>query len=198
MSDIKIRVLGLLYNQNIAGTYGLLLSEDGGNRRFSVMIGEPEAQSIAMKLNKKKPPRPLTHDLILKLLASFSTKLQKIVITDMINDVFYSELHIQQSDNIIVIDARTSDAIALAVRAECDMFVRAEVMDVVGIEVEPKSEINVSKENLVEINIEKMTQDELNLLSIADLEELLDIAVSEEKYELAISLRDAIARRKNA
>ena len=84
--EIKLNIIGLVYNQTIIGTYGLVLNEVGGNRRFSIMIGEPEAQSIALKLNNKQSPRPLTHDLIHNILSVFEAKLEKIVIYNMIND----------------------------------------------------------------------------------------------------------------
>src|SRR5665647_109221 len=108
-SEIKLTITALVYNQTVVGTYGLVLSEEVGNRRFSVMIGEPEAQSIALKMNNKKSPRPLTHDLIKNLLNVFDADLQKVLIYDMVNDVFFSELYIQKDDKLIVVDARTSD-----------------------------------------------------------------------------------------
>jgi bifunctional DNase/RNase len=196
-SEIKINVVGLIYNNNLAGTYGLIMAEEDGKRRFSVMIGEPEAQSIAMKMNKKKSPRPLTHDLIISLLASFNAKLKKIVICDMINEVFYSELYIERDNNQMVVDARTSDAIALAIRSECDIFIKSEVLNIVGIEVEPKAnEETLKEEDTINVNAEELSHEDLDLLSVEDLEELLSMAVKEEKYELAVNLRDAIKRRK--
>ncbi|OJV39166.1 MAG: hypothetical protein BGO29_02840 [Bacteroidales bacterium 36-12] len=196
-SEIKINVVGLIYNNNLAGTYGLILAEEDGKRRFSVMIGEPEAQSIAMKMNKKKSPRPLTHDLIISLLTSFNAKLKKIVICDMINEVFYSELYIERDNNQMVVDARTSDAIALAIRSECDIFIKSEVLNIVGIEVEPKAnEDTLKEEDTINVNAEDLSHEDLDLLSVEDLEELLSMAVKEEKYELAVNLRDAIKRRK--
>ena len=139
-SEIKLVISGLVYNQNIVGTYGLILSEESGNRRFSVMIGEPEAQSIALKLNNKKLPRPLTHDLIKNILDAFEVTLVKVLISDMINDVFYSELHIKKDNEILVVDSRTSDAIALAVRCNCPIYIKSEILDMVGVLIEPTNE----------------------------------------------------------
>ena len=82
-NEIKLNITGLVYNQSVVGTYGLVLSEEDGKRRFSVMIGEPEAQSIALKLNNKRSPRPLTHDLIKSLLSAFDAELKKVLIYDM-------------------------------------------------------------------------------------------------------------------
>lgn len=195
-SEIKLTITGLVYNQTVVGTYGLVLSEEFGNRRFSVMIGEPEAQSIALKMNNKKSPRPLTHDLIKSLLLVFDSELTKVVIYDMVNDVFYSELHILKDDKILIIDARTSDAVALAVRSDCPIFIKSEILDIVGTEVEPPAREEDPKVNLTE-NTEDLTAEELDLLSLEALEEMLELAVSKEKYELAVTIRDAIKRKKH-
>ena len=192
-SEIKLTITGLVYNQTVVGTYGLVLSEESGNRRFSVMIGEPEAQSIALKMNNKKSPRPLTHDLINSILNSFDAELQKVVIYDMVNDVFFSELHIVKDNIPYVIDARTSDAVALAVRSESPIFIKSEILDIVGTEVEP-IEPEEPKAVLPE-NDEDLSDDELDLLSVETLEEMLDLALSNEKYELAVTIRDAIKRK---
>jgi bifunctional DNase/RNase len=206
-TEIKLTVAGLVYNQSVAGTYGLVLAEENGKRRFSVMIGEPEAQSIALKMNNKKSPRPLTHDLILTLLSVFGAKIEKVVIYEMVNDVFYSELHLRKNDMSMVVDARTSDAIALSVRAECPVFIKEDIMNVVGMEIEtgnPQSDqddddMNDEEDDTeVDIDAEQMTEEELDMLEVIHLEELLKLALTEEKYELAVRIRDAIKRRKNA
>ena len=193
-SEIKLTITGLVYNQTVVGTYGLVLSEVTGNRRFSVMIGEPEAQSIALKMNNKKSPRPLTHDLIKSILGSFEADLIKVLIYDMINDVFYSELHIMKDKKLLIVDARTSDAVALAVRAECPIFIKSEILDIVGTEVDLNVE-DEAKESLTE-NVEDLSNDDLDLLPLDKLEEMLEMAVKNEKYELAVTLRDAIKRNK--
>lgn len=195
-AEIKLNVSGIVYNQNVVGTYGLILSEESGNRRFSVMIGEPEAQSIAMKMNKKKAPRPLTHDLLLTLLTVFGATIEKVVISEMINDIFYSQLHLKKEDVTIVVDARTSDAIALAVRAECDIFIKQEILEKVGIEIDP-SIFEESPQEEVRIKPEDLSNEELDIISPEDLEKLLNMVIEEEKYELAVRIRDAIKRKKN-
>jgi len=192
-SEIKLTITALVYNQTVVGTYGLVLSEEVGNRRFSVMIGEPEAQSIALKMNNKKSPRPLTHDLIKNLLTVFDAELQKVLIYDMVNDVFFSELHIKKDDSLIVVDARTSDAVALAVRVDCPIFIKSEILEIVGTEVDA-SDIEEKKED-ADIDLEELTVDDLNILSLDELEDMLKIAVEEEKYELAVNIRDAIKQK---
>lgn len=193
-SEIELTITGLVYNQTVVGTYGLVLSEVNGNRRFSVMIGEPEAQSIALKINNKKSPRPLTHDLIKNILNTFKAELIKVVIYDMVNDVFFSELHIKKEDQVLVIDARTSDAVALAVRSECPIYIKSEILDIVGTEIEPAES---EEKEPTPVNGEDLTADDLDLLSLEALEELLEMALHEEKYELAVNIRDAIKRKRN-
>lgn len=198
-AEVRLTVTGLVYNQSVVGTYGLVLSEYDGTRRFSVMIGEPEAQSIAMKMNNKKSPRPLTHDLITTLLTVFGAKLEKVLIYDMVNDVFYAELHLKKAETPLIIDARTSDAIAIAVRAECPIYIREEVMKVVGMEIETTDDsVEDDTKPPKSKNPEKLTVEELTSFTEEHLESLLNQALKEEKYELAVSIRDALNRKKNA
>ena len=192
-SEIKLAITGLVYNQTVIGTYGLVLSEVHGNRRFSVMIGEPEAQSIALKINNKKSPRPLTHDLIKNILNSLDAELIKVLIYDMINDVFYSELHIKRDEQLLIVDARTSDAVALAVRSDCPIFVKSDILDIVGTEVEVSTD---EVKPTVPENAEDLTDDDFDLLTEESLNEMLEVAVNTEKYELAVHIRDAIKRKK--
>jgi hypothetical protein len=203
-TEIKLTVAGLVYNQSIAGTYGLVLAEEDGKRRFSVMIGEPEAQSIALKMNNRKAPRPLTHDLILTLLSVFGARIEKVLIYEMINDVFYSELHLRKGEIAMVVDARTSDAIALAVRSECPVYIKEEILNTVGMEVEPVDQETAtpdgedsSSDTEINLDAEDMSAEDLDLLSVEDLEELLEMSIAEEKYELAVNIRDALLRKKN-
>ncbi len=191
-TEIKLTIVGLVYNQTVVGTYGLVLSEEYGNRRFSVMIGEPEAQSIALKMNNKKSPRPLTHDLIKSLLGVFDAELVKVLIYDMVNEVFFSELHILKDDNILIVDARTSDAVALAVRAECPVYIKAEILDIVGTVFEKESAETAEKPKS---ETDNLSTEDLDILSADELKDLLEMAVKEEKYELAVNIRDAIKRK---
>jgi len=193
-NEIKIHVIGLVYNQTTPGTYGLVMGEDNDNRRFSIMIGEAEALSIAWKLNNKVAPRPLTHDLINSLLINFGATLQKIVINDLVNEVFHSQIHIQNADgNIVVIDARTSDAVALAVRCESPIFIKDEILNIVGVivsnETEPAQELN--RKNMPE-NLSEIKAEDLKLLTTTELQMLLERVLQEELYELATLIRNEV------
>jgi len=119
--------------------------------------------------------------------------LKKVVIYDMVNDVFFSELHIIKDDIPYIVDARTSDAVALAVRSDSPIFIKSEILEIVGTEIEPL-EPEETKSVMPENN-EDLSDDDLDLLSMETLEEMLDLALSTEKYELAVTIRDAIKRK---
>ena len=195
-SEIELSIVGLVYNQSVVGTYGLVLSEKYGNRRFSIMIGEPEAQSIALKLNNKKPPRPLTHDLIHNLIITFGATISKIVIYDMVNDVFFSNIVLIKDGVEMSLDARTSDAVALAVRFNNPIYIKSDILEIVGTEFDSDSETKEEKDE-INVDAEDLSPEDLDLLSAFDLDELLDMEKKEEKYELAVSIRDAIKRKES-
>ncbi|MCL1868545.1 MAG: bifunctional nuclease family protein [Paludibacter sp.] len=188
--EIKIRALGLVYNQTMPGTYALVMGECEGNRRFSVTVGEPEAQSIALKLNNRTPARPLTHDLINNLLITFGAWLEKVVIYDMINEVFYSELHILRGEENIIVDARTSDAVALAIRCESPIYIKEEILNIVGIFIDPESESQQPHHRKLPEDLDEITDEDLKFISSSELQQLLDRAVHEEYYELAVRIRN--------
>ncbi len=113
----------------------------GGNRRFSVLIGESEAQSITLKLRHKRLPRPLTHELVNNMLLTLGYELEKVLLYALVNDIFYAELHIKGYDgSACTVDARTSDAVALAMQAECPIYIKAEILDLVATEVSPRKQ----------------------------------------------------------
>jgi len=194
--EIRLEIVGLVYNQAVVSTYGLVLREAIGNRRFSVMIGEPEAQSIALKMNNKILARPLTHDLIKNILTALKAKLKKILIYNLKNDIFYSELYVENPEGeLFTIDARTSDAVALAVRTGCPIYIKSHILDIVGTEIE--SEIMPQKKLYTLNDVEKMTFDEITFLTNEELDVFLEQAVEEENYELAVKLRNALELKKN-
>jgi bifunctional DNase/RNase len=188
--EIKIRVVGFVSNQTVQGTYVLVMGECEGNRRFSIMIGEAEAQSIALKLHNKTAARPLTHDLINNLLINFGASLEKVVIYDMVNDVFYSELQIQRGEENIIVDARTSDAVALAVHCGSPIYIRREILDIVGIAIDAEDEPFQPYRRKLPDNLDEIKDDDLKFLTATELQQLLDRAVMEEHYELAVRVRN--------
>lgn len=186
-TEIRLEIVGLMANQHIKGAYGLVLQEARGNRRFSVLIGEAEAQSIALKLRNKSLPRPLTHELMANLLLTLGFELEKVLIYALVNDLFCAELHIKGGDGATYrVDARTSDSVALAVVTGCPVYIRSDILEQVGTEVSPKG----LPETLDDV--EDAEPDELKLLGRQTLARLLQQAVEEERYELAAKLKKAM------
>lgn len=196
--EIKIHISGMIYNQSLGGTYSLVLSEDAGEkRRFSVLIGEAEAQSIALRLNNTKPPRPLSHDLMNTIIRELHAKVVKVVIYEMVNDIFYAEIYLLHGETPVVIDARTSDAVALAVRSNAPIFINSDILEIVGIVISdedaPKAAEESPEKNL---SLNDLTKEKIRYVSLGTLQELLDRAVEEENYEVAAMIRDEIDLRK--
>lgn len=196
--EIRLHISGMVYNQALGGTYSLVLTEDSGQkRRFSVLIGESEAQSIALKLNNAKSPRPLSHDLMNSIINMLEAKLLKVVIYDMVNDIFYSELYLLHAGKSIVVDARTSDAVALAVRSNAPIYINSDILDIVGTVIEPEADIDDKSEMPASVTLDNLTNDILTRLPEAKLQELLDQAIKEERYEMAAMIRDEMEYRKH-
>ena len=197
-NEIRLHISGMVYNQALGGTYSLVLTEDSGQkRRFSVLIGESEAQSIALKLNNAKSPRPLSHDLMNSIINMLEAKLLKVVIYDMVNDIFYSELYLLHAGKSIVVDARTSDAVALAVRSNAPIYINSDILDIVGTVIEPEADMDDKSEMPASVNLDNLTNDILTRLPKAKLQELLDQAIKEERYEMAAMIRDEMEYRKH-
>ena len=198
--EIRIHITGMVYNQSMGGTYSLVLSEDKGKkRRFSVLIGESEAQSIALKLNNAHSPRPLSHDLMNSIIKKLNAHLFKVVIYDMVNDIFYAEIYLTQDEKTIIVDARTSDAVALAVRSDAPIFINSDILDIVGtiVDAEANEEDVVKQQKPSSISLDNLTDENLQNLSKDNLDKMLELALKEERYEIAALIRDAIEKRKN-
>jgi len=187
----------MIYNQSLGGTYSLVLSEDGGQkRRFSVLIGESEAQSIALKLNNAKSPRPLSHDLMNSIIRELHAKVVKVVIYDLNNDIFYSEIYLIHDNKPVIIDARTSDAVALAVRCDAPIYIHSDILDIVGTAIdEEKTETEQPIEEDL-LRPENLNVTTLKKIGTEKLKDLLEVAIEEERYEIAAMIRDEIEKRK--
>lgn len=202
MSKIKLNVLGISYSQTQTGAYALVLTEEKGERRIPIIIGGFEAQAIAIQLEGLKPPRPLTHDLFLSLSMSFRINLIEVSIYKLDEGVFYSKLICNNGGKDIEIDARTSDAIALALRFKCPIFTSEEILQKSGIiiDIEEVGKSKVSKKqkkDIEEIDISSSQKSKkYKDLDIDALERLLEEAVKNEDYEKASVIRDEIDKRK--
>jgi len=195
MGKVKLNVLGISYSQTQSGAYALVLSEEEGNRRIPIIIGGFEAQSIAIQLEGLTPPRPLTHDLFLNFAKSFSVELIEVQIYKLEEGVFFSKLHCDNGKKEVLIDARTSDAIALALRFKCPIYTTEDIIEKAGIILE----LDNPDEPLEKIpSAEKKENYDSNLfskMSLSELKAILEEAVLNEDYEKASKIRDEIKKR---
>jgi len=202
MSKIKLNVLGISYSQTQSGAYALVLTEEKGDRRIPIIVGGFEAQSIAIQLEGLKPPRPLTHDLFLSFSIAFKIKLLEANIYKLEEGVFFSKLTFNNGKEKITIDARTSDAVALALRFKCPIYTTEEILSRAGIvldfDKEPKTSSKGSSPSFTEEMSEQPERinEALKELDIQELRDMLEEAVGKEEYEKASEIRDEINRRK--
>ena len=189
MEKVKLNVLGITSSQIQAGAYALVLSEEGGAYRIPVIVGVAEAQSIAVKLENVRPPRPLSHDLIVRLTHAFGIGLEEVFIYKFENGVFLSELHFGDDDRKVVIDSRTSDAIALAMRTGAPIYTTREILKKAGF-VSEKGEVKVAPvdSELKEIDLKKF--------AVEELEKMLSKCVEREEYERAAEIKRIIIEKK--
>ncbi len=193
MEKKKLEIIGLSYTQSQSGAYALILGEIDGERRLPIIIGGLEAQAIAIAIEHIKPSRPLTHDLLKNFADCFEIILKEIIIYKFFEGVFYSNLICVHNLKEVIIDSRTSDAIALAIRFNCPIFTYEPILVSAGVILKPEIERNPQDS----INIEVQNkQKEFENISLIELEEMLEEAIREEDFEIASRLRDEIFRRK--
>jgi bifunctional DNase/RNase len=201
MEKIKLNVLGISYSQTQSGAYALVLTEEAGDRRIPIIIGSFEAQAIAIQLEGLNPPRPLTHDLFLSFASAFNISLIEVNIYRLEEGVFYSKLVCVYGEREVTIDARTSDAIALALRFKCPIYTTEDIMSQSGIvlDIEDGTEDDLGEEDLFESAApEKPSMPDIDLKGNSDdeLKKMLEEAVQKEDYEKASLIRDELNRRK--
>ena len=204
MSLVRLNIKGISYSQTQNGAYALILNEVDGDRKLPIVIGAFEAQSIAIALEKEiRPPRPLTHDLFKNFADRFDIVVKQVIIHKLVDGVFYSSLICERDKIEEIIDARTSDAIALALRFDAPIFTYKNILDKAGIDlkVNPKSE---DEENQDSVLVDDLIADELEVdepkenykgKTLEELHSLLDEAVANEDYEKAAKIRDEISKR---
>ena len=196
MNKVSLEIIGMTYSESTTGAYVLILGDKNSNRRLPVVIGGNEAQSIALGLERQKSARPLTHDLFLKFADTFHIKILEVVINRFRDGVYYAMLVCQQGNELVMIDARPSDAIALAVRLNCDIYAYESVMEEAGIVMEDiEKETNLQNTEDTSINKVPPTTS-LDLIPLDELEDLLQEAIDDEDYQRAAQIRDEINKRK--
>ncbi|WP_452221819.1 bifunctional nuclease domain-containing protein [Lacinutrix salivirga] len=204
MSLVQLNIKGISYSQTQNGAYALILNEVDGDRKLPIVIGAFEAQSIAIALEKEiRPPRPLTHDLFKNFADRFDIVVKQVIIHKLVDGVFYSSLICERDKIEEIIDARTSDAIALALRFQAPIFTYKNILDKAGIylKVDPKKEDEhdendpILVEDIINEEVEITTIDDYKSKSMEELHNLLDEAVANEDYEKAAKIRDEISKR---
>jgi bifunctional DNase/RNase len=193
MSRIKLKVLGLSYSQTQSGAYALVLAEEKGERRIPIIIGGFEAQAIAIELEALKPPRPLTHDLFVNFAMAFKIDLLEVTILRLEEGIFYSELLCDSGGSRIKIDARTSDAVALAIRFDCPIYTTKDILDKAGIILPADDKLRTEKPSETESRLQKTNK--FQNKTLPELKEMLNKAVEKEDYEEASQIRDEINSR---
>lgn len=198
MKKIKLDIVGLSYSQTQSGAYALVLGEINGRRRLPIIIGGFEAQAIAIEIEKMTPSRPLTHDLFKAFALSYNISIQEVIIYNLVDGIFYAKLICSDGKKSMEIDARTSDAIALAVRFECPIYTYEFILATAGIVIEGNDFVFL--ENLENPTEEKAATSSTNYSALTDeeLKAKLQEALAEEAYEKAAKIRDEISKRKSS
>ncbi len=199
MEKIKLEIVGLSYSQTQSGAYALVLGETDGQRRLPIIIGGFEAQAIAIELEKMTPSRPLTHDLFKNFADTFEISIREIVVYNLVEGIFFAKIICDNGSKEIEIDARTSDAIALAVRFECPIYTYEFILSSAGIILDDDVADEMAEGDEVEVNIEDLAASasgtDFDQSTTEELERLLDEAIGEEDYEKASKIRDELNSR---
>lgn len=208
MSLIKLTVSGISYSHTQNGAYALILEEEVGGRKLPIVIGAFEAQSIAIAIEDDiKPPRPLTHDLFKSLADRYSIIVKEVIINRLLDGIFYSSLVCERDGVEEVIDARTSDAIALAIRFYAPIYTYKDILDKAGIILNAETEGEQEEENQQDYSgadiaskVEQFLEEEAKANDFTgytkpELEKLLNESLQDEDYEKAALLRDELNKR---
>lgn len=202
MKKLKLDIVGLSYSQTQSGAYALVLGEVGGRRRLPIIIGSFEAQAIAIEIEKMTPSRPLTHDLFKSFAEAYNIMVQEVIIYNLVDGIFYSKLICSDGKKVMEIDARTSDAIAVAVRFECPIYTYEFILSSAGIVIEGNDFVYL--ENIAETPEEMPSvsstagSSNFGTLSVDELKAKLQEALADESYEKAAKIRDELNRRKSS
>ena len=193
MEKVELRFLRITYSHTHAGAYALILSEVHGDRRLPIIIGGVEAQAIAIQVENIKPARPLTHDLFKNMCDTLAINLKEVIINDLVEGIFHAKLVLDKDGKEVEIDARSSDAIALALRFDCPIFTYEFILSAAGLKVEEGEE---SEEQAEESKGKgKGEKKSTASLTMDELRTKLEEALDNEDYEKASKIRDEIKKR---
>ena len=203
MELVELKIQGISYSDNTSGAFALILQETNGSRKLPIVIGGFEAQAIAIGLEKKiKTSRPLTHDLLKSFANKFGIKLNHVIISKLKDGIFFSNIVCENNDDIIKIDSRTSDAIALSIRFNIPIFVKKDILDEAGFDDDEKysEEINFADNNFFkDENSDKSYKKskDIKKISTNNIKKMLENSLQNEDYEMAAKLRDELNSRKS-
>jgi len=192
MEKIELEISDIAPSGSTSGAYALVLKETGGQKKLPIVIGGHEAQAIAIELEKMTPSRPLTHDLFKSFSQAFTIDVEEIIIYNLIEGIFFAKIIAVQDGRKAEIDARTSDAVAVAVRFSCPIYCYDFILDSAGIDVEDDSAFN---EDDLAATESPTVEEKSTKLSLSELQSQLDQALENEDYEKATILRDEINKR---
>jgi bifunctional DNase/RNase len=192
MTKIGLDIVALSHSVSQSHNYAVVLGEQNGARRLPIVIGGFEAQAIAVAMERMTPNRPLTHDLFKNTMETFEISLKEVIINDLLDGIFYAKLVCVQNGELIEIDSRTSDALALAVRFNCPVFTYEFILEAAGVILDDTVEAEETKPK----KKSRKTTGPLSSLTIDALEKMLGEVLAEENYEKAAKIRDEINRRK--
>jgi uncharacterized protein len=203
MKKVKVDIVGLSYSQTQSGAYALVLGEVNGRRRLPIIIGAFEAQAIAIEIEKMSPSRPLTHDLFKSFAQAYQVEVTEVLIYNLVDGVFFAKLICTKDGEQVEIDARTSDAIAIAVRFNATIYTYEFILASAGIVIEGNDflflenmeSITGNAPSVEEVHSTSETVSGFQSLSIEELQDKLEKALAEEAYEKAARIRDEINRR---
>ncbi|MBL0046138.1 MAG: bifunctional nuclease family protein [Flavobacteriales bacterium] len=193
MDKVELKFLRITYSHTHAGAYALILAEKNGDRRLPIIIGGVEAQAIAIQVENIKPARPLTHDLFKNLADQLNIGLKEVVINDLVEGIFHAKLVLEQEGSEVEVDARSSDAIALALRFACPIFSYEFIMSAAGLKVDDGDEEKEPSQKVEKA--EKGEKKSIKTANLEDLKSMLEEALGNEDYERASRLRDELKRR---
>jgi bifunctional DNase/RNase len=195
MKKIELEIIALSHSISQTNSYAVVLGEVNGVRRLPIVIGGFEAQAIAVALERMKPTRPLTHDLMKNFMLAFNIDLHEVIISDLQEGIFYSKLLCSTEVDTVEIDSRTSDALAMAVRFGCPIFIYENIFEVASSD-NPEIQKVAAKQDTSAAYAGSDKNKDLKKLTLEELHELLNEVLEQEDYIRAISIRDEIKTRK--
>ncbi|GJM33017.1 MAG: hypothetical protein DHS20C18_20180 [Saprospiraceae bacterium] len=195
MRKITLDIVALSHSVAQSHNYAVVLGEKDGSRRLPIVIGSFEAQAIAVAMERMTPNRPLTHDLFKNTLETFNIDLKEVIINNLLDGIFYARLVCLKDGELIEIDSRTSDALALAVRFNCPVYTYEFILDAAGVVLE-ETEEEVGEGVTVEESTPIPRGSALSSYSDDALQKLLEEVLAEENYERAAEIRDELKKRK--